>query len=787
MGERLPLAGYRVVEVASGLPSALCTRLLAGFGAEVIRFEPPDEPEVLTDDQMVAFVAGKRRVTGPYSVLSGLVAEADVVVEGRPPGWMADHGLDPDRLRAARPSLVLTSISPFGQTGPRRDWATTNAVQFAVGGLMSLTGHPSRSPLVTGGEQAMCLGGLHGAAATAGVVLGSARHGRGDHIDVSLQECAASMPELYGAMTEYELGGEPVARAGNSVRAAWGVYRAADGWAGVCCLERQIPALFRLIGDHVSGDERFTDPTQRPEHDDELLAYVMAFMAEHTQQQLLDLSPVHRVPFGAVLTPADLLADRGLWERGFFTQVAVEDESIGAGVQAVDVPGRPFPGLGWVDGAVLSKVEPSEGPCVFSGGGAGVRSGEAVRRRPLEGIRVADLTMMWAGPYATKLMAELGAEVIKIESPSAWDNIRTLVPQDPAITDPWNSAYYFNEYNHSKKSVTLDLAQEAGRQAFLELVATCDVVIENYRADVLDGLGLGYDVLRSARNDIVLVTMAGFGKTGPLSRHVGFGPIIEMMSGLMSLTGYGDGEPMKTGISYGDPVGGLAAVLATGLALLERDRGGGGTHVDLAQRESAAWLASPAFVAQSARGEDPPHSGNRDPRFVPQGCYPAQGTDQWVVISVRSDEEWNRLAEVIDRPDWIGLGEAERSERHDELDAAIQGWTSTRDQQTAAELLQGRGVPAGAVLDTAAIREDPQLVDRGFYVEVENPKMHRYRQTGPTWRLVDSPPHHMVRSPWFGEHNDEILGAALGFDADRLDALARSLVTGTAPVNPTSG
>ena len=245
-----------------------------------------------------------------------------------------------------------------------------------------------------------------------------------------------------------------------------------------------------------------------------------------------------------------------------------------------------------------------------------------MKKLPLAGVRVADLTMMWAGPYATRLLAEMGAEVIKIESPASWDNIRTLIPQPPGTEDPWNRSFYFNDYNRDKKSLTLDLAQPRGREVFLRLVAKCDVVIENYRADVLEKLGLGYDVLRSARPDIILVSMAGFGKTGTERGHVGFGPIIEQMSGLASLTGYGDdGEPYKTGISYGDPVAGLAAAGAVALALVKRQKTGEGSYVDLPQRETMATLIGEAFVASSLRGENPVHRGNRSARFAPQGVY----------------------------------------------------------------------------------------------------------------------------------------------------------------------
>ena len=247
-----------------------------------------------------------------------------------------------------------------------------------------------------------------------------------------------------------------------------------------------------------------------------------------------------------------------------------------------------------------------------------------MKRLPLEGIRVADLTMMWAGPFATRLLAEMGAEVIKIESPKAWDNIRTLIPQ-PGVADPWNSSYYFNDYNRDKKSLTLDLADPRGRATFLRLVPHCDVVMENYRADVLDNLGLGYDVLRGARPDVILVSMAGYGKTGPERGHVGFGPIIEQMSGLASMTGYGDdGVPFKTGISYGDPVAGKAAVAAVVLALIQRRKTGQGAFIDLAQREVMSSLIGEAFVAASLRDEEPRHRATGTCGTSPKVCTAAR-------------------------------------------------------------------------------------------------------------------------------------------------------------------
>jgi benzylsuccinate CoA-transferase BbsF subunit len=410
-----------------------------------------------------------------------------------------------------------------------------------------------------------------------------------------------------------------------------------------------------------------------------------------------------------------------------------------------------------------------------------------MKKLPLAGVRIADLSMMWAGPYATRLLAEMGAEVIKIESPRAWDNVRTLLPQ-PGAPEPWNSSYYFNDYNRDKKSLTLDLSQPRGRALFLELVAKCDCVIENYRADVLDKLGIGWDTLREARRDLVLVSMAGFGKTGGEKSLVGFGPIIEQMAGMASTTGYGDdGIPYKTGISYGDPIGGLAAAGAVALALIQRRRTGRGAWIDLAQREAMAQMIGPAFAAAALRGETPTHHGNRDPRLAPQGVYPCAGEDQWVAISVRSDAEWRALATTIGAPELSSLPYAERRARHDALDLRIEAWTRSQEPAAAAATLQGVGVAASRVLDAVAIHDDPHLDARGYWVRLPHPKMKPWKQPRSSWQLVEARPVPRRHAPLFGEHNREILCDLLGHPEGELAALKESGVIGDAPVNPGVG
>ena len=408
-----------------------------------------------------------------------------------------------------------------------------------------------------------------------------------------------------------------------------------------------------------------------------------------------------------------------------------------------------------------------------------------MKKLPLEGIRVADLTMMWAGPFATRILGEMGAEVIKVESPRAWDNIRTLIPL-PGNPEPWNSSYYFNDYNRDKKSLTLDLAQDLGKATFLKLVAKCDVVIENYRADVLDNLGLGYDVLKTAKPDIILVSMAGYGKTGPERDQVGFGPIIEQMSGLASLTGYGDdGVPMKTGLSYGDPVAGMAAASSVALALIQRRKTGEGAFIDLGQREVLSTFIGEAFVAASLRGEQPAQRGNRDSRYFAQGVYRCAGEEQWLAVTMRTLNEWRSLCKALDITEEL-TGVA-KEDRLDEIDRRISEALATMDPQDAMERLAKAAVPAGRVLNTVDIHNDPHLNARGYWVELPHPNMAPWKQPRSAWQLVEARPTMPRHAPLFGEHNQEILGGLLGLTSAEIAELQRAEVIAGAPVNPGVG
>ncbi len=325
----LPLEGVRVLEIPGGVASGFATKQLAGYGADVVIFEGWSDLPPMTDDETTYLTAGKRRADANAVDVDALVRVADIVVEEGSPGR-----LDVATMRRINPRAVITSISPFGQSGPNADRPSTNAVSFAAGGIMSLTGDYFREPLVTGGSQAQYFGGLHAFAATSTAYLGAQLQGEGDWIDISLQECAAGTLELYGPMTSY-IGGDGYPRMGNQTRAEWGIYPCLDGYAGVFSLQRQIPALFNAMEDaELTGD--WLDPVYRAAHAEELVAKMYVFTTGKTMDELMAIGREQHVPIGVALTPADLLEVASLAERNFWDDV-----------DGVRMPGRSIDGLGW--------------------------------------------------------------------------------------------------------------------------------------------------------------------------------------------------------------------------------------------------------------------------------------------------------------------------------------------------------------------------------------------------------------------------------------------------------
>jgi crotonobetainyl-CoA:carnitine CoA-transferase CaiB-like acyl-CoA transferase len=423
---------------------------------------------------------------------------------------------------------------------------------------------------------------------------------------------------------------------------------------------------------------------------------------------------------------------------------------------------------------------------VAAGAATSLEASRPRKRLPLTGIRIADLTAVWAGPYTTRLLADMGAEVIKVESPGSPDLLRTLSMLPPGTERAYNKSAYFNHNNRNKYGASIDLSTPRGRDLFLELVRVSDVVIENFRSDVLDKLGLGYEVLREVRPDIILVSMPGHGKTGPEAGYIAYGTHVEQLAGLVSITGYEGGEPHKSGISYGDPISGTAAAGAVMVALLHRRRTGRGQFVDLAQREALTTLLGEYVVGYSMTHCLPTPTGNAHPAWAPHGVYPCAGPDQWVAIAVRDDEEFAALGTAIGRQDLATdprfvNGLARHRNRRD-LDEPIAAWTSRRSSEDAASELQAAGVPAGPVESyKELIEDDPHLRERGFFEEVTHRDAGTWRMERPVWRFGDAPAHIRINAPAFAEHNGFVFQSLLGFGDAQMQTLAEAGAIGDEP------
>ena len=404
---------------------------------------------------------------------------------------------------------------------------------------------------------------------------------------------------------------------------------------------------------------------------------------------------------------------------------------------------------------------------------------------PLDGLRVIDLTMVWAGPFGARLLGDYGAEVIKIEAPKQWDLLRSL-GQIPRDEHHWyNKSAYFNHNNRDKYAAALDLGDARGREVLLKLIEVSDVIVENFRSDVMENLGLGYEAVRERNPRIIYVSMPGHGKTGPEKDFVAYGSNVEQLAGLVSISGYEGDEPMKTGFSYGDPMAGTALVGAVAVALRQRRRTGEGAYVELAQRENLTMFIGEHLVDYSINGELRPPIGNRHLFLAPHNRYRCAGDDRWIVIACENDAQFAGLAKAIGAPELtsdprFATNEARKANERG-LDALIEVWTSVRGHYEAMHHLQRYGVPAGAVLTTPELLADPQLRSRGAWVSHTHPDAGTWEMEAPPWKLSRTPGHVRMPAPGFAQHNNYVFRDLLRMSDAEVAELYEAGVTADDP------
>jgi crotonobetainyl-CoA:carnitine CoA-transferase CaiB-like acyl-CoA transferase len=787
-----PLDDIRVLEIGEGLAGAWCTRLLGGLGATVLKIEPLHGdrtrrvgplPAAGPPSVLFRFLnAGKRSLaldlhqSSARAQLARLASRCDVLVETLPPGGLAALGAAPSALRRSQPALVVVSLTPFGQQGPRAAWRADELVLQAEGGLLGLTGAPAAAPRRVAGPLAQLLGGLHGAIAALAALVGQT----GGWIDLSL--AATVTGALEGATTEYAYAGAERQRAGNRRprNHPMTVLPCQDGYAGIFVASPADWELFARFAGHPewATDARFATPAGRRAHADALDALLKPWLAQWERAALFAAAQAWRLPFAMALHPDELPADPHLRARGFWSDNGLP----GAPLRLAGAPWHSGPAPHLDDGRSLAERwlagPPRRGPAPGAG------------QRPLASTRVLDLTALWAGPYATRLLADLGAEVVKVEGPWRPDGTRgparaaepaPIYPEGQPGQRPYDRAALFNELNRNKRGIALDLATSRGQALLRDLIAQADVLIESFSPRVLPNWGLDDAALQRLQPRLVVVHMPAFGRDGPYRDGVALGDGLDLMSGVATLTG-APGPPLLAGVAWPDPMAGATAALATLAGLRWRDRAGRGAHVEVAQWEVALQLVAPWVAAGAATAALP---AAFDPPAAPRGVYPSRDDDRWLALSVTSAEAWAGLCAVLQADDLVRdvrfADAAGRVANAPALDAAIAARTRLHEAEALVAALQAAGVAAGVVRRPSEMLHDAQLEARGYFLTIAHPAAGTHAYPGVPWRCDAWPGPPVAPAPCFGEHNRTVLQAWLGLDEAALNALANDGVLGSVP------
>lgn len=388
---------------------------------------------------------------------------------------------------------------------------------------------------------------------------------------------------------------------------------------------------------------------------------------------------------------------------------------------------------------------------------------------PLENVTVLSFGTGGVVPDFGKIMGELGANVIKIESRDNLDFMRTIGPDI-------NNIAGFNEANRNKRSFGINLKTEKSKGIIARLIATADILAENFRGGVMEGLGLGYEAVREINPGIIYISSQGFGGGGPYSNYQAYGPMLSGFSGLLSLWAQPDDPyPVGSNAPIPDHMASKFVVVAALAALDYRRRTGKGQYINLAQTEVAAGMVGEYYLDYTMNGRIPRPAGNRVPYAAPHGCYRCKGDDRWCAISVFTDEEWHGFCRAIGNPPWCRSPKfadlLSRVKNADELDRFVEEWTSAREPLEVMEALQAAGVPAGIVQRAPDSLADPQLKARGAVVELDHPVAGKRLYPGIPYRLSGMSAPQSVRAPLLGEHTEEICREILGMTGEEIEAL----------------
>jgi crotonobetainyl-CoA:carnitine CoA-transferase CaiB-like acyl-CoA transferase len=793
MAADLPLSAVRVLDLATGLLAAI-GRHLAELGADVIRVEPPGgafdrarSPSI--GGVALEFVAanfGKRAVVfdpanpNDRRQFETLLATVDILIEASEPGSEAAAALDIPNIRRRYPGVVILSVTGFGRTGAYSRWQATGPVLHALSGELSRSGIPGRAPLLPPGNLALDCAIPHAVFVLLLAYMNRLKTGAGDWLDFALLDGASqALDPGYGIAGSATAGVPPskLPRGRPEARFQYPIIPCADGYVRVCVLApRQWQGLFEWMGRPEEFADAAYNTLQRRFSSRTLIPAIARFFAGKTRVELEEAGQSHGVPIAAVLTLEEALATDQIRSRRAFV-----DMEIVPGVRApfpdgvVEIDGQragirgPAPRLVPDSEAAPSWIAPAIRSEAVRGAGKGTDDG-----RPLTGLRVMDLGVIVVGAEQGRLLADQGADVVKLENAAFPDGSRQT-------RDGSKMSVTFAAGHRNKKGLGLNLRDPQGQELFLRLVEQTDVILSNFKPGTLQSLGLDYARLAAINPRIIMVDSSAFGPTGPWSSRLGYGPLVRASAGLTAQWRYpAEEDSFSDAITvYPDHVASRIGAAGALALIIRRQRTGRGGTVSISQAEVML-----SHMAQHIASLALERSGHRLDRSgpaqdAPWGVFPCAGDDEWCVVTVRGDSDWQSLCGVIERPDLLAdsmlTTAAGRDASRDPIDEALGAWLRELSPRVAMERLQAAGVPAGAMLRVSELPQFPYFQLRGLYTLVRHPLIaDPFYLENATVRSERLPDPAQGPAPMLGEHTLEIARDRLGLSPAEIERLVRA-------------
>ena len=779
------LSQYRVLDLTDER-GMFCGYLMAHLGAEVIAIEPPGGS---TARRVAPFDAGGESLwwhaynrgkeireldlsaQSGQAVFRELVAEADFVIDSFTYADRVRLGLSYETLSAINPAVICVSITPFGSSGPKADWPATDLTVWASSGAHALGGDSDRAPVRTSVPQSWLHAGADGAGAA--LIALQARHksGFGQHVDVSAQQSSAqaALAAMLAVPNNSVHSVERIAGGLNLVGLPCRLtFPCKDGYITIALLFGHAMVepnrrLFRWLVETGHSRPEIVDREWLvpelvvvPEPYFELCRNIEAFTLERTQADLFEEGLARGIYIAPSLTVEGLFDEKHFHERGYW-------QTIEVGSQKARVPGA------------FAKFSVSPLQALGSAGATTRRTNADVPAHPnpdneslpLSGLKVLDFTWVIAGPFFTRVLADYGATVIKVESTTRLDPARG----HPTFRDDEQSLEHgmpFANFNTGKLGVTIDPNNAVGREVILDLVRWADVVTESFSPKAMAAWGLDYETLKAINPNLIMLSSCLMGQSGPRAEVAGYGNMAAAITAFYDLTGWQDRSPAGPYLAYTDGVSPRFMLVSLLSALEHRRKTGEGQHIDISQAEAAIHMLSPAILDFELNGHVWHRDGNRDLQLCPHGVFPTRGDDRWIAIACQSDDAWSTLASMAGLPqDDTLTAAADRKRQEDELENALIAWTRDQDGSELEAKLTSAGVAAHVVQKSEECWTDPQLAHRNHFVAVNHTTVGEVIVEGTRTTLSRTPAQIERAHPSLGEHNAEVLFKLLGYDADR--------------------